>query len=119
GRRREVMQPTEGLGHRFGELVYRGLWFHDLRRALQGFFEQIQRYVTGEVRLKLYKGSCSILGRRSPHSVYDAQLASQANLEWFDSQWAQGFTSLWTLPSRLAARRQPSEATPGGGWAVP
>jgi argininosuccinate synthase len=87
---------------------------------LQGFFEQTQRYVTGEVRLKLYKGSCSILGRRSPHSVYDGQLASQANLEWFDSQWAQGFTSLWTLPSRLAARRQqPPEPAPGGGWAAP
>jgi argininosuccinate synthase len=89
-----------------------GLWFHDLRRCLQDFFTQTQRYVTGEVRLKLYKGSCTVLGRRSPHSLYDSKLASQTNLEWFDSQWAewaQGFTSVWTLPSRLAARRQPRE----------
>ncbi len=49
-------------------------------------------------------------GRRSPHSLYDGRLASQTNLEWFDSpwgEWANGFTSLWTLPSKLAADRQP------------
>jgi argininosuccinate synthase len=89
-----------------------GFWFSDLRRSLQGFFEQTQRYVTGEVHLKLYKGSCLVLGRRSPHSLYDSQLASQANLEWFDSQWAQGFTKLWTLPARLAARQQLAERLP-------
>ncbi len=106
---RELIQLKESLSRRYGELVYMGLWFNDLRRALQGFFEQTQQYVTGEVRLKLYKGSCTVLGRRSPHGLYDARLASESNLEWFDSEWAKGFTSLWTIPSRLAARRQ----TPG------
>jgi argininosuccinate synthase len=106
---KEVMQLKESLSCRFAELVYMGFWFSDLRRSLQGFFEQTQRYVTGEVRLKLYKGSCSILGRRSRHSLYDSRLASQANLEWFDSEWAQGFTKLWTLPARLAARQQAAE----------
>lgn len=115
---RELTQLKESLSSRYAELVYMGLWFHDLRRSLQMFFEQTQRYVTGEVRLKLYKGSCHVVGRRSPHSVYDGKLASQSNMEWFDSQWAQGFTSLWTLPARLAARNQPagqvnpSSATP-------
>jgi argininosuccinate synthase len=106
---KEVMQLKESLSRRFAELVYMGFWFSDLRRSLQGFFEQTQRYVTGEVRLKLYKGSCSISGRRSRHSLYDSRLASQANLEWFDSEWAQGFTKLWTLPARLAARQQAAE----------
>jgi len=115
---RELIQVKEGLSRRYAELVYTGMWFHDLRRALQGFFEQTQRYVTGEVRLKLYKGSASVVGRRSPHSVYDARLASQANVEWFDSQWAQGFTSLWTLPARLAARRQPAEPA-STTWVAP
>jgi argininosuccinate synthase len=115
---RELTQLRESLSRRYGELVYTGLWFHDLRRSLQGFFEQTQRYVTGEVRLKLYKGSCNVLGRRSPHSLYDSQLANQTNLEWFDNQWAQGFTSLWTLPSRLAARHQ-AELPPPGGWPAP
>jgi len=100
-------------------LVYTGLWFHDLRRSLQGFFEQTQRFVTGEVRLKLYKGTCAVLGRRSPHSLYDSRLASQSNQEWFDSQWVQGFTSLWTIPARMAGRRQPLEDASGGGWEAP
>jgi argininosuccinate synthase len=104
---RELGQLKEHLSRRYAELVYMGFWFNDLRRALQGFFDHTQRYVTGEVRLRLYKGSCMVLGRRSPHSLYDGRLASQSNLEWFDSQWAAGFTSLWTLPTRLAARQQP------------
>jgi argininosuccinate synthase len=112
---RELTLTKEHLSRRYGELVYGGFWFNDLRRCLQGFFDQTQRYVTGEVRLKLYKGNCTILGRRSPHSLYDSQLANLSNLEWFDSQWAQGFTSLWTLPSRLAALRQPPETAAGPG----
>jgi argininosuccinate synthase len=104
---REMIQLKETLSRRYAELVYVGLWFNDLRRSMHGFFQQTQRYVTGEVRLKLYKGSCTVLGRRSPHSLFDGGLANQTNFDFFDSQWAQGFTSLWTLPSRLAARRQP------------
>jgi argininosuccinate synthase len=106
---REMIQLRELLGRRYAELVYMGLWFHDLRLALQGFFNETQKRVTGEVRLKLYKGSCSVLGRRSPESLYDSRLANQSNLELFDNQWAQGFTSLWTLPTRVAARLQKIE----------
>jgi argininosuccinate synthase len=112
---RELIQLKETLSRRFGELVYTGLWFNDLRRSLQGFFDQTQRYVTGEVRLRLYKGSCPIVGRRSPYSLYDRSWASQTNLEWFDSQWAEGFTSLWTLPTRLAAQRQGERPPPRPG----
>ena len=108
---RELIQLRKILSQRYAELVYVGLWFHDVRRALQGFFQQTQKFVTGEVRLKLYKGSCMVLGRRSPHSLYDSRLANQSNLEMFDNQWLQGFTSLWTLPSRLArASSRPSRA---------
>jgi argininosuccinate synthase len=103
---RELIELKTQLGRRYAELVYTGLWFNDLRRSLQGFFEQTQRYVTGDVRLRLYKGSCSVVGRRSPYSLYDGRLANQSDLELFDSQWAQGFSTLWTLPSRLAAQRQ-------------
>lgn len=106
---REMIQLRESTSRRYAELIYMGLWFHDLRRSLQDFFTQTQRFVTGEVRLKLYKGSCSVTGRRSPHTLYDSRLANQSNLELFDSQWAQGFTSLWTLPSRLAAQHQHAE----------
>ncbi len=117
---RELIQLKDFLSRRYAELVYMGLWFHDLRRSLQGFFGQTQQFVTGEVRLKLYKGACTVVGRRSPHSLYDGRLASRSNQEWFDSRWLQGFTSLWTLPARLAARRQPPEQVPhGGGWGAP
>jgi len=108
---RELIQIRETLSRRYAELVYMGHWFHDSRRALQNFFQEAQRYVSGEVRLKLYKGACAVMGRRSPHSLYDSRLANQSNLEFFENQWAQGFTSLWTLPSRLAAnvRKHPSD----------
>ncbi len=106
---REMIQLREVLGRRYAELVYMGLWFNDLRIALQGFFTETQKRVTGEVRIKLFKGGFSIVGRRSPHSLYDAKLANQGNLELFDNQWAQGFTSLWTLPTRLAAKIQGTE----------
>jgi argininosuccinate synthase len=108
---RETIQLRELLGRRYAELVYMGLWFHDLRQALQGFFNETQKHVSGEVRMKLYKGACSIQGRRSPHSLYDSRLANQSNLELFENQWAQGFTSLWTLPTRVAARLHPTETS--------
>lgn len=103
---KEMVQLREPLSRRYAELVYMGLWFHDARRALHEFMRETQRLVTGEVRLKLYKGGCTVLGRRSPHSLYDSRLANQTNLEFFDNQWAQGFTLLWSLQSRLAARQQ-------------
>jgi argininosuccinate synthase len=106
---RETIQLRELLGRRYAELAYMGHWFHDLRHALQGFFNETQKHVTGDVRVKLYKGTCSIQGRRSPHSMYDSRLANQSNLELFDNQWAHGFTSLWTLPTRVAARLHPTE----------
>jgi argininosuccinate synthase len=108
---REMIQIRTMLSRRYAELVYMGLWFNDLRYALQDFFTSAQRYVTGEVRLKLYKGSCGVLGRRSPYSLYDSRLANQSNLEFFDNAWAQGFTSIFSLPSRVAARRQQEHPT--------
>jgi argininosuccinate synthase len=110
---REMIQLKESISRRYAELVYMGLWFNDLRRSLQEFFRQTQRFVTGEVRLRLYKGSCAVLGRRSAHSLYDSDVAGQNNFEWLDSRLGHGLASLWTLPARLAARRQP------GGGAAP
>jgi argininosuccinate synthase len=83
-----------------------GQWFHDARRSLSAFFQETQRVVTGEVRLKLIKGNITILGRQSPNSLFDARLANQSNLDLFDNQWAQGLTSLYSLHARLAARQK-------------
>jgi argininosuccinate synthase len=103
---KELRQLTEFLARRYADLVYSGLWFHEARRALDGFVQQTQQHLTGEVRLKLFKGLASVQGRRSPFSLYNNQLANQSNLDLFDSRWAEGFTSLWTLSSRVAARQQ-------------
>jgi argininosuccinate synthase len=112
---KEMHQLRMSLSHRFSELVYMGQWFHDARRALSSFFHEAQRVVSGEVRMKLFKGSVTILGRKSPHSLYDSRLANQTNLELFDNQWAHGFTSLYSLQARLAARQHieppPAEGT--------
>jgi argininosuccinate synthase len=111
---RELIQIKDFLSRRYAELVYAGLWFSDLRRALQGFMDHTQQYVTGDVRLKLYKGTSTVLGRRSPHSVYDGRLADQSHRAWADNPWAKELTSVWTLPSRLAAQRVPGrDAEPG------
>jgi argininosuccinate synthase len=104
---REMIHARETMSRRYAELIYAGLWFHDLRQSLQAFFQETQRYVTGAVRLKLYKGTCGVEGRRSPHGLYDSRLASQTNVELFDARWTQGFTSLAALASRLAALQQP------------
>lgn len=116
---RELIQQKEALSRRYAELVYSGQWFHDLRRALQGFVEHTQRFVTGDVRLKLYKGTGAVLGRRSPHSLYDGRLLSTAENQVLDQQWAQAFSALCSMPIRLAARQQPSDPDSSGGWAAP
>jgi argininosuccinate synthase len=103
---RELRQFKNLLSQRYAELTYAGLWFHELRQALDGFFAPTQSWVSGEVRLHLYKGLAAVAGRRSPYSLYDSRLANQANLDMFENNWAQGFTTLMALPARLAARRE-------------
>lgn len=103
---RELRQFKPLLSRRYAELAYMGLWFHDLRHALDGFFQKLQARVTGEVRLKLFKGNTTVLGRRSPYELFDSELAGQCSLHLFENDWAAGFTALWTLSSRLAARQR-------------
>ena len=109
---KEMYQIRETLTRRYAELIYQGLWFHDARRALQAFFRQTQHVVTGDVRIKLGRGSFSIMGRQSPHGLYDCKLANQSNLDLFDNQWVHGFASMWALQSRMAAQQKPPEPKP-------
>jgi len=77
---------------------------------------QTQRHVTGEVRLRLFKGTCSVVGRRSPYGLYDGKLAGQADQEWFDVRWASALTALVALPAawRPCASRARRRAAAGG-----
>ncbi|MCK5213664.1 MAG: argininosuccinate synthase, partial [Dehalococcoidia bacterium] len=90
----------------YADLIYNGLWFGGLRRNLAAYVNSTQEYVTGEVRVKLFKGTCTVVGRKSPYSLYDLGLATYDTGDTFDQADAPGFIRLWGLPSRLQAKIQ-------------
>ncbi|MBN1855642.1 MAG: argininosuccinate synthase [Dehalococcoidia bacterium] len=90
----------------YADLIYNGQWFSGLRRNLAAYVENTQDYVTGEVRMKLFKGTCTVVGRKSPYSLYDLGLATYDKGDTFDQADSPGFIRLWGLPSRLQARVQ-------------
>lgn len=83
-------------------LVYAGLWYEPLREDLDAFIEKTQERVTGTVRMKLYKGLASVVGRSSPLSLYDANLATYEAGSKFQQGWSVGFIEIWGLPTRVA-----------------
>ena len=107
---RELLAFKRQVADRFATLAYDGLWFSELARSLRAFVAWTQQHVTGEVRLRLSPGSASVVGRRSPHSLYDLTLASYGGEDTFDHEAAVGFISIWGLPVRTqAAVRGPFE----------
>jgi argininosuccinate synthase len=94
---REVMHLRDSLIPRYAELVYYGFWFAPEREALQTFMDKTQENVTGEVRLRFYKGQCMVSGRRSPCSLYSPELATFEAGEGFTSKDAEGFIKLHGL----------------------
>ena len=94
---RDVHHEKLRLEPRWAELVYDGLWFSPLKQALDAFFVETQRHVTGEVRLRLDQGRCWVVGRRSPVSLYDHGLATYDASDTFRHQDAEGFVRLWGL----------------------
>ena len=102
---RELARYKRGVEQRWGELVYDGLWFSPLKRALDGFIEEANAHVTGEIRMTLHGGRAVVTGRRSEQSLYDFNLATYDSADVFDQSLAKGFIDLWGLPSKIAARR--------------
>ncbi len=94
---RDLHHEKARLEPRWSELVYDGLWFSPLKQALDSFFAESQRHVTGEVRLALDIGRCWVVGRRSPVSLYDHGLATYDATDTFRHQDAEGFVKLWGL----------------------
>lgn len=88
------------------DLVYNGLWFSALHQDLAGYIARSQRYVTGAVRMKLYKGSAQVAGRRAQHSLYDHSLATYTTGDSFDHKAAEGFIGLFGLPLQTQAHIQ-------------
>jgi argininosuccinate synthase len=102
---RDVARFKRVVDQRWGELVYDGLWFSPLKRALDVFIEETQRYVSGEIRLTLHGGRAVVTGRRSDASLYDFGMATYDTGDTFDQSLAKGFVQLWGLPSRMASAR--------------
>ena len=91
----------------YADLIYNGLWFSALRRDLAAYVQSSQRFVSGTVRLKLFKGNFSIVGRKSPNSLYHYGLATYDKGDQFDQSAAAGFIKIWGLPVKTQAQIQP------------
>jgi argininosuccinate synthase len=102
---RDLARFKRGVEQRWAELVYDGLWFSPLKRALDEFVRSSQQHVTGEIRLTLHNGTATVTGRRSEASLYDFNLATYDAGDTFDQSLAKGFVELWGMPSKIAARR--------------
>jgi argininosuccinate synthase len=102
---RDLRRFKRSVEQRWTELVYDGLWFSPLKRALDSFVQESQKHVSGEIRLTLHHGTCTVTGRRSDASLYDYDLATYDEGDTFDQSLAKGFVELWGLPSKIAARR--------------
>ena len=104
---RDLEHLRDGLIAKYAELVYNGFWFAPEREALQAFIDNSQKSVTGTVRLKLYKGNITTVGRKSPYSLYDENIASMEGVESdYNPDDASGFIRLQGLRLRARFRSQ-------------
>jgi argininosuccinate synthase len=97
---RELTHFKEMISLKYSELVYYGLWYSPLKEALDSFVDATQKNVTGSIKLKLFKGSCIPVGRKSPHSLYKKELSTYGKEDKFDQKLAEGFIKIWGMPYR-------------------
>jgi len=98
---KEVAHFKPVIEKKITEMIYEGLWFSPLRPALEAFLKDTQKFVTGTVRVKLFKGHAIIEGRKSPYSLYNEKLATYTKEDEFDHGAAVGFINLWGLPTKV------------------
>jgi argininosuccinate synthase len=94
------------IAQEYAEVVYNGLWFTAHRRDLDAYVQSTQRYVTGSVRVRLHKGTGTVVGRSSPHTLYQHQLATYDRGDQFNHSAAEGFISIYGLPVRTQNQTQ-------------
>lgn len=97
---RETAHFKEIIALKYSELIYYGLWYSSLKEALDGFVEATQKRVTGSIKLKLFKGNCVPVSRKSAHSLYKKELSTYGKEDKFDQKLAEGFIRLWGMPYR-------------------
>jgi argininosuccinate synthase len=100
---RDTLHYKDVVAQRYAEVVYNGQWFTPLREALEAFFDATQQHVTGVARIKLYKGSASLVGRKAARSLYNPDIASFTMSESYNQQDAAGFITIFGLPIKLQA----------------
>ena len=103
---KEQLRFKQKVAVEYADLVYNGLWFTSLHQDLAAYVQSSQRYVTGTVRLKLYKGSGNVVGRKSPFSLYSHGLATYDKGDVFDQSASPGFIHIWGLPVKTQAQVQ-------------
>ena len=99
------MENKKKLASQLAQTVYEGKWFTPLREAIQAFVESTQQFVTGEVKMKLYKGNIIKNGTTSPYSLYNESLASFTTGDLYDHHDAEGFITLFGLPLKVRAMK--------------
>lgn len=102
---REMLHFKDQLVTKYSELIYYGQWWTPLREALDEFMKKTQTFVSGTVRLRLYKGNCEVIGRKSPYSLYKKDLATYEQGDLFNHHAAEGFVQLWGLPGKIIGVR--------------
>ena len=100
---KQSLQYKQMIALKYAELVYNGQWFTPLREAMDAFVAVTQQHVTGDVRLKLYKGSITLVGRKSPYSLYREDYATFGEEDVYNQKDAEGFIKLFGLPMKVAA----------------
>ena len=102
---RDTYALKADLGNKFAQIVYEGKWFTPLREAIQAFIQSTQKYVTGEVKFKLYKGNIIKAGTTSPYSLYNESIASFTTGDLYDHHDAEGFINLFGLSCKVRAMK--------------
>ncbi len=103
---KDQLRFKQKVAQEYADLVYNGLWFTSLHQDLTAYVRSSQRFVAGTVRIKLFKGSCRVVGRKSPKSLYSFGLATYDKGDEFDQSASAGFIHIWGLPVRTQAQIQ-------------
>jgi argininosuccinate synthase len=100
---RETMHYKDGMALKYAELVYNGMWFSPIVEAMNAFFNEANKWVTGSIKLKLYKGNIMVAGRKPKYNLYNDKFASFGDVSLYDHKDASGFISCFSLPGRVIA----------------
>lgn len=103
---REILHYKAQVEQKYTELVYNGLWFSPLKEALDAFIDKTQERVSGQVKLKLFKGGATVVGRKSPYSLYDYALATYDKKDLFPHKASKGFIEVWGLPLKVWSKKK-------------